>query len=90
MPSKKPSDLITQATGAVLRVGDGHGFVIEHTVTLYTEEKTYSSPERLIVTAAHCLPTNEDKALQYLLADPGPTHGAIQLATMFYHLARIV
>jgi hypothetical protein len=33
---------------------------------------------------------NEDEALQYLQADPGPTHGAIQVSTLFYHLARIV
>jgi hypothetical protein len=36
------------------------------------------------------LSTNEDEALQYLQADPGPTHGALQLATLFYHLVRIV
>jgi hypothetical protein len=34
--------------------------------------------------------TNEDEALQYLQADQGPTHGALKLAALFYHLARIV
>jgi len=37
-----------EATRAVLKVGDGRGFVIEHKLRLGTE--------RLVITAAHCLP----------------------------------
>ena len=38
-------------------------------------------------------PTTEQAASKYLEADPGATHGALELATgvpLFYHLARIV
>ena len=38
-------------------------------------------------------PTTEQAASKYLEADPGATHGALNLATgvpLFYHLARIV
>src|SRR5215471_9157363 len=37
-----------EATRAVLRVGEGRGFVVEHKLKLGTE--------RLVITAAHCLP----------------------------------
>jgi hypothetical protein len=37
-----------EATRAVLRVGHGRGFVVEHKLRL--------SAERLVITAAHCLP----------------------------------
>jgi hypothetical protein len=38
-------------------------------------------------------PTTEQAASKYLEADPGATHGALNLVTdvpLFYHLARIV
>jgi hypothetical protein len=38
-------------------------------------------------------PTSEQAASKYLEADPGATHGALNLVTdvpLFYHLARIV
>ena len=46
-----PFEKISVLTQAVLRVGDGRGFVVEH------------RRQRLILTAAHCLPVDADGRL---------------------------
>jgi hypothetical protein len=44
-----------KATSAVIRVGDGRGFVIAHNHRMDIDGTKYVSHERYVITAAHCL-----------------------------------
>jgi len=56
-------------------------------------EAEIAMKEKLSEGEIRLKPTTEQAASKYLDADPGATHGALNLATdvpLFYHLARIV
>ena len=56
-------------------------------------EAEIAMKEKLSEGEIRLKPTTEQAASKYLEADPGATHGALNLATdvpLFYHLARIV
>jgi hypothetical protein len=49
LPAPPPAPELDKAKRAILRVGGGRGFVVEH--------RTYvGSTQRIVITAAHCLP----------------------------------
>jgi hypothetical protein len=43
-------------TGCVIRVGEGRGFVVEHRYTVKLDTYNRLWIQRLVITAAHCLP----------------------------------
>jgi hypothetical protein len=60
----KPSSL-ARAAKAILRVGDGRGFIVEHRSRRSVGGQQWTQSQRLVITAAHCLPGRLPRAASF-------------------------
>jgi hypothetical protein len=68
---KRPD--LEKLTPAIIRVGGGRGFIVEHRWRRSVQGHQFEQRRRLVVTAAHCVPGRVPRALSFAHSWERPT-----------------